>query len=463
MTAAFGQPFFIAQSAGVSCILLHGQVGKRKRIRGFRWNPRCVAEVTNIAHDVNRLLLARGLRAFGDGFVSLLLPLYLLNLGFSPLKVGVIATTTLLGSGLLTLALGLHAYRYHYRTLLLAATLLMAGTGVGFALVTDFWPLLLIALIGTLNPSSGDVSVFLPLEHAVLSRIVDDKSRTAVFARYSLVGTLAAAIGSLAAGIPALVTSTTGLPATAGMQGMFLLYAALAAFAALVYRGLPRALSTSVRQPNAPLTESKKKVYTLAALFSLDAFAGGFVVQSMVALWLYQKFSLSLAMAGTLFFWIGVLTALSYLVAVRIANRIGLVNTMVFTHIPSSLCLIAIPFVPDLGYVIALLFVRGALSQMDVPTRSSYVMAIVSPAERPAAASITSVPRSLAAAISPFLSGYLLGVSPFGWPLLIAGAIKIAYDALLLAMFRKIRPPEEISSGDTAAAKVLAGSPGARR
>lgn len=398
------------------------------------------------SQHVNRLLVAKGLRAFGDGYVSLLLPPYLLNLGFSPLQVGIIATTTLLGSGLLTLLVGLHAYRYHYRTLLLAATLLMAGTGLGFALVTGFWPLLFIALVGTLNPSSGDVSAFLPLEHAVLSCVVDDRGRTAVFARYSLVGSLVAALGSLAAGLPGMMTSTLSVSTMAAIQGMFVLYALLAGLAALVYRGLPRALSTEAHQQTAPpLTKSKKTVYTLAALFSLDAFGGGFVVQSMVALWLYQNFSLSLAAAGTLFFWTGVLTAFSYLVAVRIANRFGLVNTMVFTHIPSSLCLIAIPFMPVLSYVIALLFIRSALSQMDVPTRSSYVMAIVPPAERPAAASITSVPRSLASAASPFLTGYLLGVSSFGWPLLIAGVVKIVYDGLLLTLFRKVRPPEEDS------------------
>jgi MFS family permease len=397
---------------------------------------------SNSAH-VNRLLIAKGLRAFGDGYVSLLLPLYLLELGFTPLEVGIIATTTLLGSGLLTLVVGLHAYRYHYRTLLLAATLLMAGTGLGFAYLTDFWPLMLIALVGTLNPSSGDVSVFLPLEHAVLARVVDDKTRTAVFARYSLVGSLVAALGSLAAALPALMAKTANLSSTASLQAMFVLYALLACGAAGVYRGLPKALGTDTAQTRAPLEKSKKIVYTLAALFSLDAFGGGFVVQSMVALWLYQKFGMSLATAGTVFFWTGVLSAFSFLVAVRIANRFGLVNTMVFTHLPSSFCLILIPFMPDVSYAIALLFVRSALSQMDVPTRSSYVMAIVPPAERPAAASITSVPRSLASAASPFLSGYLLGLSSFGWPLFAAGVIKIVYDLLLLVMFRKVRPPEE--------------------
>jgi predicted MFS family arabinose efflux permease len=303
----------------------------------------------------------------------------------------------------------------------------------------------LIALVGTLNPSSGDVSVFLPLEHAVLSRVVDDRKRTATFARYSLAGSLSAAVGSLAAGLPGLGATAAKMSAVTAMQGLFVLYALLAGLAALVYRGLPRALVTDSSRRTAPLTKSKKTVYTLAALFSLDAFGGGFVVQSMLALWLYRKFDLSLATAGTLFFWTGILTAASYLVAVRIAKRIGLVNTMVFTHIPSSLCLIAIPFMNELHYVIALLFVRSALSQMDVPTRSSYVMAIVPPDERPAAASITSVPRSLASAASPFIAGYLLNISTFGWPLLAAGALKIVYDMLLLAMFRKVRPPEEQS------------------
>jgi MFS family permease len=184
-------------------------------------------------------------------------------------------------------------------------------------------------------------------------------------------------------------------------------------------------------------------VYTLAALFSLDAFGGGFVVQSLVALWLYQRFDLSVASAGTIFFWTGVLTAFSYLVAARIAKRFGLLKTMVFTHLPSSVCLILIPFMHGLAPVLVLLFIRSALSQMDVPTRSSYVMAIVPPDERAAAASVTSVPRSLASAASPVIAGYLLGVSTFGWSFVAGGVAKIVYDLLLLATFHKVRPPEE--------------------
>ncbi|MGE5098301.1 MAG: MFS transporter, partial [Betaproteobacteria bacterium] len=239
------------------------------------------------------------------------------------------------------------------------------------------------------------------------------------------------------------LSAVFGLSDVAAIQVMFVLYAAAALPMALVYRQLPRALGGTAQRAPAPLTQSRARVYTLAALFSVDAFGGGFVVQSLLALWLYQRHGLSPAQAGAIFFWTGALSALSYLVAVRIARRIGLVNTMVFTHIPSSLCLIAMPFVDSLGAVLALLLVRSALSQMDVPTRSSYVMAIVLPEERPAAASITAVPRSLASAASPLIAGYMLGLSPFGWPLVAAGALKIAYDLMLLAMFGKVRPPEE--------------------
>jgi MFS family permease len=394
--------------------------------------------------DLRLLLVAKGLRGFADGFVSLLLPLHLLNLGFTSAQVGLIATTTLLGSGLLTLLVGARAAHYAYRSLLLAATLLMALTGAALATLTGFWPLLLVALVGTINPSGGDVSVFLPLEHGLLAHSVTDRGRTAAFARYSLVGTLSAAFGALAAGLPALVAHRAGVPLADAIQAMFVLYAAIAAGAALVYRRLPRQQETHAGEAGtSTLGPSRRRVVLLAALFSLDAFGGGFIVQSLLALWLYQRFGLSLEAAGTLFFWTGVLTAFSYLAAARIAQGIGLIRTMVFTHLPSSVCLLAIPFCMELHWAIVLLVVRSALSQMDVPTRSSYVMAVVSPPERPAAASVTSVPRSLAAAASPALAGWMLGLSSFGWPLIVGGGLKIVYDLLLLAVFHRVRPPEE--------------------
>lgn len=392
---------------------------------------------------LTHLLWARGLRAFADGYISLLLPVYLISLGMTPFQVGAIATATLLGSGILTLLAGLYAWRFQYRVLLLLASFLMTATGLGFAVVADFWPLLIIAAVGTLNPSSGDVSVFLPLEHALLSNSVPDQQRTAVFARYSLIGSLLGAFGALFAGVPEFLAAALEVSLPLMLQTMFVLYGAIGLGTALIYLKLPKAEKSHQHVQATPLNKSKRIVYSLAALFSLDSFGGGFVVQSMVALWLYQQFDLSTATAGTIFFWSGILSAFSYLLAVRIAKRIGLVNTMVFTHLPANVFLILVPFMPTLTWAVVLLLARSALSQMDVPTRSSYVMAVVAPQERAAAASMTAVPRSLAAAISPLFAGYLLGASGFGWPLVIAGGLKITYDLLLLAMCRNVPPPEE--------------------
>jgi MFS family permease len=257
------------------------------------------------ASPVGRILAAKGMRAVGDGYISVLLPVYLLELGCTPLEVGILASATLLGSGVLALAAGLYAHRFHYRSLLLAATVLMAATGLGFAFVGAFWPLLLIAFVGTLNPSSGDVSVFLPLEHSLLARSVPDAERTAVFARYSIAGSIAAAVGSLAAGLPTLLEAGWGWSTYAALQAMFVLYAVTAIGIAAVYAGLPRAPTDVARVAPAPLTRSRRRVFGLAALFSVDAFAGGLVVQSLVALWLFQRHGLSAGGRGTIFFWTG--------------------------------------------------------------------------------------------------------------------------------------------------------------
>jgi MFS family permease len=393
---------------------------------------------------IRRLLWSRGVRAFADGYVSLLLPVYLIALGFGPFEVGVIATATLLGSGVLTFIVGFQAHRLAYRTWLVCGALLMAATGLSFVAVTDFWPLLAIAFIGTLNPSSGGVSVFLPLEHAVISRAVADSERTSVFARYSLVGSLVGALGALFAGTPDLLIARLDIGMKTALQAMFVLYALFGVAAAMLYARLPQDRGPEHEEAAGALKTSKKMVYKLAALFSLDSFAGGLILDSMLVLWLYDKFQLSPAIAGTIFFWTGVLSAFSYLIAVRIARRIGLVNTMVFTHLPSSIFLILVPFMPSLGWAIGLLLARSALSQMDVPTRTSYVMAIVPPEERPAAASVTSVPRSFASALGPVIAGSLLAGSSFGWPLVLAGSLKITYDLMLLYTCRNVRPPEEV-------------------
>jgi len=395
------------------------------------------------APDAALILTARGIRAFTDGYVALLLPYYLTLLGYSALEVGVIATATLFGSGLLTLLVGVFAYRFRLHVLLTAACLLMLVTGIGFATVTDFLPLLLIAVIGTLNPSSGDVSVFSPLEQTLLSHAVTSEHRTALFSRYSLVGQLIGALGALAAAAPGILAQWDILELKAAVQAMFIVYGLSALVALALYRRLASAGSRGDEVRTAPLGPSRGVVYRLAALFSLDAFAGGFAVQSLLALWLFLRFDLSVEATGTLFFWIGILAAASFLAAPAIARRIGLVNTMVFTHLPANVFCVLIPFMPTLPLAVLFLLLRAALSSMDVPARTSYVMAVVSPAERPAAAGITAVPRSLAAAVSPAVAGYLLTLSPFGWPLVICGALKIVYDLTLLGMFRKVKPPEE--------------------
>ena len=391
--------------------------------------------------DIRRVLVARSFRAFGDGYVAILLPLHLSRLGYDAFGVGAISTATLLGSALLTLAIGLVAYRIPRRRGLLAAGLLMAVTGLGFAGLEGFWPLLVIAFVGTLNPSGGDVSIFLPLEHTVVAHVVADEERTAVFARYSFVGAFFGAFGALSVGTvdwlaPLIAPSTT-------TRFLFGLYAVIGLLTFFLYRHLSPQVEAGTDSPPAPLGPSRGIVYRLAALFSVDAFGGGLVINALLSLWLSERFGISVATIGAIFFVTSLCSAVSYFAAVPLARRFGLINTMVFTHLPSSLFLILTAFAPTVWSAFGLLILRSLLSQMDVPTRSSYVMAVVRPEERPAAASVTAVPRSLASAVAPLLSGWLLTLTPFGWPLVLAGTLKAAYDLTLLRQFSAIKPPEE--------------------
>jgi MFS family permease len=385
-----------------------------------------------------RLLAARALRAFGDGYMALLLPAYLLALGLGTLEVGIVSTATMLGSALATLAVGAWGHRFAGRSLLLGAAVLMAATGLGFAGLGSFWPLLLVAFVGTLNPSSGDVSVFLPLEHARLAHAAEGKARVALFARYSVIGALFASLGALAAAAPDAF-GRLGMARLDALRWMFVGYAALGATVFLLYRRLPAGRGDGVVAPAAPLGPSRRIVVQLAALFSVDAFAGGLVVNSLLALWLFERFGFSLTQAAAFFFWTGLLSAASQLAAPRVAARIGLLNTMVFTHIPANVCLVLAALAPTLPLALGLLLVRSALSQMDVPTRTAYVMAVVTPAERSAAASFTAVPRSLAASLSPSLSGALFAAGWISLPLVGCGVLKIAYDLALWRALRQVR------------------------
>jgi len=388
------------------------------------------------------LIAARAVRAFGDGFTALLLPVYLTGLGFSAFRVGALTTATLLGSAMLTLAVGLLGHRIAAKRLLFAACVLMAGTGIAFSQAHAFWPLVVVGFLGTLNPSGGDVSPFLPLEQSLLAHAGPAAGRTRLFARYSLAGSLMVAVGALSVGVLAPLEAATGLPRQTLIEGAFAVYGLLGVVSFLLYRRLPDQPAQD-EPPRTALGPSRNRVLGLAALFSLDSFGSGFIVQSLFALWLFNRFGLSLPAAGAFFFWTGAFAALSQLAAPMLARRIGLVNTMVLAHVPASLCVIAVAFAPNLATAIVLLMVRALFSNMDVPARTSYVMAIVTPAERAAAAGVTNVPRSLASALSPALSGFLFSTYVFAWPLVIGGSLKVLYDLLLLWRFQKVRPPEE--------------------
>ncbi len=391
--------------------------------------------------DISLLYTARGVRGFGDGFAIIILPAYLSAIGFSPGQIGIIASASLLGTALLTLVIGFIAPRHDLRNLLLGGAVLMACTGLAFPNFDQFAFIAIVAFGGTVNPSTGDLGVLVPLAPAMLALGVPDHERTRTFARHSLIGALSMAAGALAAAIPDFLV-LADISRLDAFKIMFYAYAALGLVSVALYRRLPHARMDEAR-PSAPLGPSRGVVYKLAALFSLDAFAGGFVVQSLLALWLFERFDLSLSAASLFFFWSSTLSAFSYPVAAWLAKHIGLINTMVYTHIPSSIFLILAAFSPNLILALGLLLIRSALSQMDVPTRTSYVMAVVTPAERTAAASVTAVPRSLASSISPAMAGALLATSFSGLPLVLCGILKIAYDVALLFSFRHVKPPEE--------------------
>jgi len=397
------------------------------------------------------LLASRMLRGFADGYVAVLLPAYLRALGMGVVEIGVLSTLTLAGSAAATIAVGALGHRFPASRLMLAAAWTMVATGLGFAGLHAFWPLAVVAFVGTLNPSSGDVSVFLPLEHARLARAAaDSAARTALFSRYALAGGLSAAVGALASAWPAWWAAHMGTALLDAMRAMFMLYALIGGVVALLYRGFiaherrdQAAAATggpgSAGNPDAPrpLGPSRGIVLRLAGLFCIDSFSGGLLVNSILALWLFQRFGLSLAAAGQFFFASGLLMTASQLLAPPLARRVGLVNTMVFTHIPASLFLASASVAPSLPVALACLLLRSTLSSMDVPARNAFVMAVVTPPERAAAASFTAVPRSLASALGPTIGAWLLASGVLAAPLVACAVGKIGYDLLLLAMFRR--------------------------
>lgn len=391
--------------------------------------------------DAGVLLATRAVRGFVDGLISVAIAALLPLLGFSDLQIGVTVTGMLLGSATVTLLVGTRGNAIPRRTLLFAGAALMIASGLAFGAFTQFAILLAIGVVGTLNPSAGDVSIFLPLEQSLLAATTTAQSRTGLYARYAFAGGLAGALGSQAIAIPEAIARHTSVSQSTALRACFLLYSLAGVVVLVMYRSLTQERHVDA-VPATRLGPSRAVVYRLAALFSLDAFGGGFVVQSLLVLWLFQRFHISVSGVGTLLLVTGVCSAASGFVAAWLATRIGPIRTMVFTHLPANCFLIAAALMPSMSWALTMLVLRSLLSQMDVPVRTAYVMSVVSPPERAAAASVTNVPRSLASALSPTLAGWMLNESSFGWPLIVAGTCKIAYDVLLLAGFHSSHPTE---------------------
>jgi MFS family permease len=412
-------------------------------------HERLLAEKRGNQRDARLIVLMRGLRSFSYGLLAVLLSIALSRAGFSPVAIGILITVSLIGDFVGTYLIGLFADRWGRRRVLFILALLMAATGLVFGLVTVYGVLLAAAFFGTLGTSASETAPFLPIEQAILPQIRSPKQRTALFAHYNLVATFAGALGALAAGLPDLLTHQ-GVPLVIGIRLCFGLYAAAALFVAV----LASRLSSLVEAPprTAPpegtrlgrafpaLGQERRRVLLLSGLFSVDALSGGLVVQSLLVLFFHLRFGVSLSMLAVLFFAANLCSALSFLAAAPLARRIGLLNTMVFTHLPSNLVLVLVAFMPTFPLAAAFLLVRQMLSQMDVPTRQAYTMALVAPSARTATASVTSLARSGGSALSPVVSGALLQGPGLilGLPLLIAGAIKVAYDLSLWAIFRRV-------------------------
>jgi MFS family permease len=378
---------------------------------------------------------------------------YLTSLGFSTSQTGLLLTLTLVGDTAVSLYLTTRADRIGRRRMLIIGAMLMALAGLTFAWTSNFLLLIIAGTIGVISPSGNEVGPFLSIEQAALSQVVPQETRTAVFAWYTLVGSFATAAGSLCGGLVSHVLERTGMPHAGSYRVVVLLYAGLGLLLAFLFTRLSPAAEVSVPRGGSatptPITSgwglgrSREVVLKLSGLFALDAFAGGFVVQSFAAYWFYLRFGVSPGVLGVIFFWANVFAGISALLASRLAARFGLVKTMVFTHLPSNVLLLLVPLMPTLPLAILVLLARFSISQMDVPTRQSYVMAVVRPEERSAAAGITGVARTTGAAIAPLFAGLLFArPALIGLPFFIAGTLKVLYDLLLYRGFVAVQPPE---------------------
>ncbi len=416
-------------------------------------DPSLIASLRGLGADGGALFALRAMRMFGYGFLAVVLVLYLDATGLDPLAIGAVLTLTLVGDTVVSLWLTTHADRLGRRRVLVISSLLVVVAGVVFAL-TDWLPLLILAgIVGVISPTGNEVGPFLAVEQASLSEVVPARRRTAVFAWYNLAGYVATATGALAAGLIGELLIGAGWPALDAYRAIVALYAVIGLGMAVIASRLGREIEVPRTQVaddgvvrRLGLGRSRSVVLRLSALFSIDAFAGGFIPQSLMAYWFSLQFGVSPAVLGGIFFAANMLAAVSSLSAARIAARIGLIETMVFTHLPSNILLLLVPLMPTLPLAVAVLLLRFSLSQMDVPTRQSYVMAVVDADERSAAAGVTGIARTVGAAISPSIASVLIAsAGTAAIPFFLAGGLKIVYDLLIYRDFRSVRPAEEPS------------------
>ena len=403
----------------------------------------------SLSYDGWLLFATCGVRSFAYGFLSVILGLYLDAVGLSPAAIGWIFTAALAGGAVMTIVITAVADRFGRRALLIVGAVLMALAGSVFALSHDPILLTIAAVFGTISPSGKEVGPFLSIEQAILPQTTSDKQRTAIFSAYNLVGSFAGAIGALAVVIPSFLSLST----ITGYRFLIWGYVVAAVILAVLFGLLSGQVETknrsSLQSRQFGVHKSRQIVAKLAALFALDAFAGGFIVQSIVAYWFYLRFKTDLNALGGIFFGTNFLSALSFLAAPAIARRFGLLNAMVFTHLPSNFLLLLVPLMPNVELAVLTLLVRNSLSQLDVPTRQSYTMAVVDAEERATSAGILSVARNTGAAIAPLFTGAILAAPSLGLPFLLAGGLKVVYDLWIFTVFRHVKPPEERVKLDT--------------
>ncbi|MCC6568875.1 MAG: MFS transporter [Anaerolineales bacterium] len=404
----------------------------------------------NMNPTIPLLFSTRIIRLFCYGFLSVILALYLAESGFTETQIGLLFTLTLIGDAVISLWLTTSADRFGRKRTLLIGAILMASAGIGFVLTKNFALLAIAAMIGVISPSGNEIGPFLSVEQASLTQLISNEKRTHVFAWYNLVGSFATATGALAGGWLAQSLQLSGWTALESYRFVLVGYAIGGFILLLIFLNLSSSIEPlsqyAVRntQHVLGLHQSRNVIFKLSALFALDAFAGGLIVQSMFAYWFFVRFGVDAGTLGSIFFGANILAGISALLAVPLAKKIGLVNTMVFTHIPSNILLILVPLMPTLPLAIGLLLLRFSISQMDVPTRQSYVMAVVAPDERSAASGVTAIARSIGASVSPLLTGFFFGIPALlSLPFFLAGGLKIVYDLLLFREFRVVKPPEE--------------------